>query len=750
MAEVTELTVDDGYKNIRIRIDGNIVATQEIIENVTITVGCTDGSAPAFGASFSPHCDVTINSNEIIGDSALDAIVMGAIFIVECELTTGVYEAMGRFEIGQPVQYIDDYMISFSGEGMLGSVLGRKKMNWDLMSGLGDNAKKGILTLNQAVGLVHSQFPNVTIVLPSSSFMPPNYENMKIVVPLSLNKWKKNVAFKKRFVKLTARDFIAGIAVMLGGNVVEYGDSIRIVSIREAWNNESGISDSFFSDDSYVADYTTERIPYAPKSLRLKTYVTLPVTTSKKGSSKKSTHGYCYEDECECGNVYGYSGSTSGVNQYDVYVDCQWIGRSFEAFYFNGGIVYSVDSGSYEDENPSIFGSVFQYTPMTIDFSGWNDIFEPAHFIKVRTVKKNTATQQETTVDVLAYIADMTITWNGTISVQISSSYNGEAGEVTVTIGNNQASSAWNNGTNIPEFANEEIEPPEPTPNQWVKIADIPTMDGSNPNEKWSDGGCAIVYNGEVHLLGRRKAYVPYSSPDNYTKVHYTYDVIWNKESILPYQFSEGMAVVHQGELHIIGTSVGVNMDGSRDEYFSHYKLSNGIWERASTTPVEFYSGSAVSYNGEIHVVCNIGRGTGTRHYKWDGSDWALVSQISQYNYDDSLVAYNGEMYRSANTSFYKWDGSTWDSISLPYGTSISSMIVYHGYIYMCLLLINSQAYALYKFDGTTFTGVTTIPLFDKLSYNGRYNRIFVYNDTLCLIDVNSGKCIYGYYDPIS
>ena len=643
MAEVTELTVDDGYKNIRIRIDGNIVADQDIIDDVTIRYGCTDGSAPAFGASFSPHCDVTINSNEIIGNSALDAIVMGAIFIVECELTTGVYEAMGRFEIGQPVQYTGDYMITFSGEGMLGSILGRKKMNWDLMSNLGDNAKKGILTLNQAIGLVHSQFPNVTIELPDDVFMPPNYENMKIVVPLSLNKWKKNVVFKKRFVKLTVRDFIAGIAVMLGGNVVEFGNSIRIVSIMEAWNNESGISDSYFSGDSYVADYTTERIPYVPKSLRLKTYVTLPVTTSKKGSSKKVTHGYCYEDECECGNVYGYSGSTSGVNQYDVYVDCQWIGRSFEAFYFNGGIVYSVNSGSYEDENPSIFGTAFQYTPMTIDFSGWNDIFEPAHFIKVRTVKKNTATQQETTVDVLAYIADMTITWNGTISVQISSSYNGEAGEVTVTIGDNQASSAWNNGTNIPEFADTEI--PQLPDFNWTKLQDSPFP---YIYAKSSSNMGAVIYNDVIHYI-----YCKYN--EGY---HYTFDGNnWSVEQKPPSLTSSGDGFTSYCVYNnkILGFPVYEDGGGIYEYNGSTWQISSLVRPKSDLGYLRVnYS---FVYKGTLYIIC-LSSPTAYTMFALRNNSWETVLD-SDVNFGGDCIEYQGKAYMADMSKLLVFDGNS-------------------------------------------------------------------------------------------
>ena len=446
---MSELFVDDSYKNIRIKIDGTIVATQEIIDRVSITYGCTDGSAPAVGTTYSPHCDVEINSNEIYGDSNLDTIKMGAIFVVECEFESGVYTPLGRFEIGQPVQYTDDYSISFSGEGMLGSVLTRTKMNWANMKQYTD---KGVLTVAEALELVHIQFPTITIQTPSSEYLPDDFSEARIVVPTSLKKWKKEVIYKKRFVKLTVCDFIAGIAFMMGGNVIEYGSTIRIVTMKETLGN---ISSDSFTADSYDQGYTYEKKAYAPKEIILKTYETTAVQTKRKNSSTK-THGYCYTTECECASVYNPT-IPQGENKYTVNVDCQWIGRSFESFYFSRSV--SGDSGIYDDATPihEYPSDKFDYTPCTFNFSGWNEAFMPSLFINVQGTRKNTETQVETPFNITAYIMEMTFEWNGTISVSVNSGYNGDSSEITVTIGTNELSSVWDDGTNVPELAVEEL-----------------------------------------------------------------------------------------------------------------------------------------------------------------------------------------------------------------------------------------------------------------------------------------------------
>lgn len=722
MALENELTVDDGYKNIRIRIDGNIVADQDIIDNITINYGCTDGSAPAFGTTFSPHCEVTINSNEIIGNSALNAIVMGAIFVVECELHAGVYKPLGRFEINQPVQYTDDYMISFSGEGMLGSVLGRKKMDWSNMDSISTNSKKGILTLSQALGLVHSQFPNVTIELPDEGFMPPYYENIKIVVPLRLNKWKKKASAKKRFVKLTVRDFIAGIAVMLCGNVVEFGNSIRIITISEAWNNESGIEGKFFTADSYMADYTTERVPYAPKSLRLKTYVTLPVTTSKKGSSTKTVHGYCYEDECECGSIY--DGGGTGINKYDVYVDCQWIGRSFEAFYFNDGDVSDVKSGDYEDDITSQWSS-FNFTPISIEFSGWNDIFEPAHFIKVRTIKKNTATQEETEVDVLAYIADMTFTWNGTISVLISSSYNGEAGEVTVTIGDNQASSAWNNGTNIPEFADV----------VYSRMVFMETTDWQTFNTSLQFMNCVVVGN-ELHI------FFTTSSGSN-TRFHWLYDGTgwYSKSSDTATKYKQNECV-YQGQVHRF-------YNGGYAQYINYtHKVWNGSsWSNSFNVPIVndyyVYVHQSFEHQGYLYITATTNNSE-YKTYRWDGISWEEITPFSSTLIDNTLTHFesNGvELHAFVmGTGHYVYDGTTFVQ---------QSTFAYHACFYqgdlICILKDENNHFMAYGLNSDELT-----ELGDTGYYNSSSTEVVVgmckYQGELCVFNKRTQQHRIGTY----
>lgn len=413
---MAELTVDDGYKNIRIEIDGNIVATQEIIESVSITYGSTDGNAPGVGATYSPHCDVTINSNDIYGNTALEAIQLGALFTVKCELESGTYYTMGNFYIELPPQYTDDYQITFSGEGMLGSVMDGTYVDYTLMETYTDN---GVLTPTQARDIIYTQFG--ILVTWNANTLPTDFlSDAKIIVPVK-SKWKikkyaTSYPYKKRFVKITAREWIAGMAVMMGCNAIEYMGIIMLLPLMG-----EGVPQDYFTYDSFIADFQKEKTIYAPNALYLHTY-----ETAVKDTHTIQNNVFLYKTECECNNIFFNAGVLIG-NEYNINIECQWIGRSFEAFYFTDDI-YSTDSGDFEDATPirTYPLQTFSYTPSSWDFSGWNMGFKPGRFVNVQTKKKNTETQAETTEYIQVYIMEMVWNWSGTIDVQISSSFNGE------------------------------------------------------------------------------------------------------------------------------------------------------------------------------------------------------------------------------------------------------------------------------------------------------------------------------------
>ena len=116
----------------------------------------------------------------------------------------------------------------------------------------------------------------------------------------------------------------------------------------------------------------------------------------------------------------------------------------------------------------------------------------------------------------------------------------------------------------------------------------------------------------------------------------------------LPYNFYGGSAVVLNGEIHILGSNYS-------DYHTNHYKWDGTSWVSVSTLPYDFYNGSAVVLNGEIHILGGGDSGNYTKHYKWDGSSWVSVSTLP-YNFSyGSAVVLNGEIHilGSGNSSDY-------------------------------------------------------------------------------------------------
>ena len=99
----------------------------------------------------------------------------------------------------------------------------------------------------------------------------------------------------------------------------------------------------------------------------------------------------------------------------------------------------------------------------------------------------------------------------------------------------------------------------------------------------------------------------------------------WTSVSTLPYDFYFGSAVVHNNEIHILGS-----YNNSGTTY--HYKYNGSSWTSVSTLPYEFYRGSAVVYNNEIHILGGgSGSSTYTKHYKYNGSSWTNNISYKQY-----------------------------------------------------------------------------------------------------------------------
>ena len=113
----------------------------------------------------------------------------------------------------------------------------------------------------------------------------------------------------------------------------------------------------------------------------------------------------------------------------------------------------------------------------------------------------------------------------------------------------------------------------------------------------------------------------------------------------LPYNFYYGSAVVLNNEIHILGGSGG-------DQ--NHYKFNGTSWTKVSTLPSKFYCGSAVVLNNEIHILGGFIYNT-TGHYKLNGTSWTKVSTLPYEFYYGSAVVLNNKIHILGG------EGSTYD-----------------------------------------------------------------------------------------
>ena len=192
----------------------------------------------------------------------------------------------------------------------------------------------------------------------------------------------------------------------------------------------------------------------------------------------------------------------------------------------------------------------------------------------------------------------------------------------------------------------------------------------------------------------------------------------WEIVSTLPYSFELGSAVLFNSEIHALG--------GAYNDSNYHYKWNGSSWTEVSTLPIG--SPGSVVYNNEIHIL------KGNSHYKWDAtnSEWVEVSTPTYTGY--SQVMYNSEIHvlggGSSAKIHYKWDGTSWTQVStLPvnhYG--VAKAVVYNNEIHLLGSPAAGNKYVHYKWDGSAWTQVGIVPI-DTSS-----GKAVVYNNEIHLM----------------
>lgn len=228
--------------------------------------------------------------------------------------------------------------------------------------------------------------------------------------------------------------------------------------------------------------------------------------------------------------------------------------------------------------------------------------------------------------------------------------------------------------------------------------------------------GSAVVYSGEIHILGGR---------DNETS-HYKWNgTSWVSVSTLPYSFMNGSAVVYNDEIHILGGAYSGTI------YRYHYKWDGASWTDVGNLPYEYRNGAAVVYNNEIHILG--GLNNTTSHYKWNGTSWVNASTIPfDFSYS-SAVVYDNEIHLLGGLNYPQnhltWDGTSWTQVdSLPYQFYSGCSVVFDNEIHIIGSSIGTANKNHYKWDGIEWVAVSNTPR------NCVRSDAVVYNDKIFIL----------------
>ena len=188
---------------------------------------------------------------------------------------------------------------------------------------------------------------------------------------------------------------------------------------------------------------------------------------------------------------------------------------------------------------------------------------------------------------------------------------------------------------------------------------------------------------------------------------------LWFNQLTIPYYFCYGSAVIFDGKIHVLGSNA---VAPGNTCYTKHYSYDGSQWIQESTLPYNFYNGSAVVFDNKIHILGSSDSSSGTNHYSWNGTSWVQESTLPYNFYSGSAVVFDNKIHilgsSSDKTNHYSYNGSQWvQESTLPYNFYRGSAVVFDNKIHILGGYGSTQSKQ-YSYDGSQWVQESTLPYY--------------------------------------
>ena len=373
------------------------------IDSISITTGSYDGNVVGIGSAYSPSCRVTMDN--------VDAIDVGVVFSVYFQ-KNGAWENYGKFVITEEPDVYNREKMSFAGEGYIYSIMSKQYKG---VPGIGYNIELGTeIQYELFIKKFQSEFGFELIFSDSIKNELCTRHPINILLPQEKT---DTTLYTWEFIKISWREWLQGIAILFGANVIEKNGKIYITELENSFSEKETIQIS----SSDCAELKLSRKDYTINGTKIKYQKTndLDKPWDDEDIYNWDVNGpnVGISGTGEASITYNLSFVENAIAyQYEIF--CSWLRGTI--LYFNAKRIIEkdiYDEGNELDPkniayfpeeaylpNELIKANNVVYRPGVIEYSGIVDGIEAG---KVISIKNEDGTSYK------FYVGEMTLEWDG-------------------------------------------------------------------------------------------------------------------------------------------------------------------------------------------------------------------------------------------------------------------------------------------------------------------------------------------------